>query len=109
MKKVDKLKQDYQDHGYKIKSEKDGLIIFDTDKEFYKQNVDKKIDREHPIFTDKRGEQIGNKSTCIIHSICGHCNIYLEDNKCPKCQREFKQFQVKKPHIAYPDELNLEK
>lgn len=107
MKKTDLLKQDYKAHGYKVAEEKDGLIIFDTDREYYAKNVDKKIHKEHPIFTDKHGEQIGNKATCIIHSVCGYCNCYLVDNKCPKCDREYGNFQTLKPHIPYPDEPKL--
>ncbi len=105
MKKTDKLKKDFAIHGYKVQEEKDGLIIFDTDREFYKENVDKKIDKTHPIFTDKHGKQEGDKSTVILHSLCAHCNTYLVDNKCPECGRVFGKLRTLKPHIPYPDEL----
>lgn len=105
MKKTDKLKQDFKKHGYKLKSQTDGLLVFETDNEYYKENVDKKIHAKHPIFTNEHGEQIGNKSTCIIHSICAHCNVYLKENKCPECGREYGIVTMK-PHIPYPDEIN---
>jgi rRNA maturation protein Nop10 len=104
-KHTEKLKEDFKKHGYRVQSEKPGLIVFDTDREYYKKHVDKKIHATHPIFTDEHGVQEGDKSTVIVHSMCGHCNEYLEENKCPKCGREYGRFQTAKPHIPYPDEL----
>jgi len=105
MKKTDQLKQDYKKHGYRLKSQKDGVLVFDTDREYYKKNVDKDVHAKHPIFSNDHGEQIGSKSTCIIHSKCAHCNCYLIENKCPQCKRVYR-IVTTKPHIPYPDEIN---
>ena len=104
MKHTDKLKLDYKKHGYKIAEESDGFIVFDTDREYNKKHIDKSISKTHPIFTDEHGEQIGDKSTCVIHSLCGHCNCYLKDNKCPECGRVYG-IRTMKAHIPYPDEI----
>lgn len=104
MKKTDKLKADYQIHGYKVAEERPGFIVFDSDREYNKKHIDKKIAKTHPIFTDDHGEQIGDKATCIIHSICGHCNCYLVDDTCPECGKVYK-IRTLKPHIPYPDEM----
>lgn len=103
MKRIDALKEDYSKHGYNIISERNGIMVFETDRDDYMKNVDPKIHKTHPIFTDKFGKQMGNKSTCIVHNMCGHCKVHLIEDTCPVCKRKYK-IKIRKPHIPYPKE-----
>jgi hypothetical protein len=105
MKRIDALKEDYKKHGYSLISEKNGVLVFDTDSDFYQKNVKTEIHKTHPIFTDKFGKQVGNKSTCIVHNMCGHCKVHLIGDTCPICKRKYK-IKIRKPHIPYPEEAN---
>lgn len=104
MNQIEKLKEDYQNHGYDTVEESPGRVVFETDAEKYKENVDPKIHAKHPIFTNKFGQQKGNKSRCVIHSFCAKCKMRLAGDTCPKCGKVYKLVN-RKPHIPYPNEI----
>jgi ribosomal protein L31 len=92
MNKTEQLKKDYFDHGYKLVKEKNGILFFETEKDYnIKHNI---YHKTHPIFTDKSR---GTRSRVITQNICGWCRVNLEDDTCPKCHRKYN-IVTKKPH-----------
>jgi uncharacterized protein with PIN domain len=104
MKQTDDLIKDYEDHGFEVVEKTPGKIIFKAVYKDYKKKVKPDIHAKHPIFIDKDAKP-SDEALVIVHNKCGHCNVYLNEDTCPKCNRTFK-LRTRKPHIPYKNELH---
>jgi hypothetical protein len=89
------LIKDYKDHGYKLKSNKDGVLVFETD--FNYNKINNKRDKDHPIFLD---DKHGTGSRVTMKSYCNRCKNIIIDGKCSICNRTFKM-PTAKGHIDH--------
>jgi uncharacterized protein with PIN domain len=89
------LIKDYQDHGYQLTSNENGVMIFDTDYELSSKNNKFK---KHPIYL----KESTLKARSIIKNICYQCNAPIIDDECSVCKKIYRT-PSKKEHIDYVD------
>ena len=93
--------EDFKKHGYALVSDEGGKTVFRTSKNFNRKKIDPDIQKKHPIYLNS---SIGTGGQVTIKSICGKCNVRLNDDTCPICGSVY-QLVPKKDHIFHRHEM----